>query len=138
MKKEQKTTELRSKIMRSVKSKNTSTEILVRLILRELGIHYRLHRKDLPSKPDIVIPKYKTVIFVNGCFWHGHNCKKGRLPKTNVDFWKTKIKNNKHRDKRAHKELEKLGWTTLVIWQCETKDLFLLKNFLIDSLNLNQ
>lgn len=113
--------ELRSKIMRSVKSKNTGAEIITRKMLHEMGFHYRLHVKKLPGTPDIVFSKRKKVIFVNGCFWHGHNCNKGRLPKSNLKFWTDKIHKNITRDLRNHQELNLMGWKFLIIWQCEIK-----------------
>ena len=88
----------RSDIMSKISSKDTKPEILVRKFLFSKGFRYRINVKTLPGKPDIVLPKYKTIIFVNGCFWHGHNCKKGKLPSSNTDFWKEKISNNKSRD----------------------------------------
>ena len=122
--------ELRSKIMRSVKSKNTSAEIIVRKILRHLGYYYRLHVKKLPGTPDIVLRKYKKVVFVNGCFWHGHNCNKGKLPKSNIEFWKTKIDKNILRDNKVIMELNEMGWQVCVVWQCQFKDIDVLTNSL--------
>lgn len=114
--------EQRQKCMSHVKSKNTKPEVLVRSFLFAKGFRFRLHRKDLPGKPDIVLPKYKTVIFINGCFWHGHpNCKYATLPETNRDFWSDKISGNMERDKVTFSLLEKMGWKVLVIWQCELK-----------------
>lgn len=117
-----KPSELTSKIMRSVRSKNTKPEIVVRKMIRNLGFYYRLHAKELPGKPDIVLRKSKKVVFVNGCFWHGHGCGKGRLPKSNVDFWSEKIERNCARDKTNLAELSKDGWQCLVVWQCEIKN----------------
>jgi DNA mismatch endonuclease (patch repair protein) len=107
--------------MKNVHTKNTPIEIAVRKIIFNLGYRFRLHRSDLPGKPDIVLPKYKMVIFVHGCFWHGHSgCKKGRLrPKKNVDFWERKISYNQVKDKRVKYELEQLGWKVIVVWECE-------------------
>lgn len=108
--------------MSHVKGKNTKPEIMVRKFLFEHGYRYRLHRKDLPGKPDIVLPKYKTAIFINGCFWHGHkDCKYFTLPETNSEFWKSKIDSNIKRDKESHEELSKLGWKVIDIWQCNLK-----------------
>jgi DNA mismatch endonuclease (patch repair protein) len=96
--------------MSRIKSKNTKPELKFRSTLHKLGYRFRLHRKDLPGKPDIVLSKYKTIIFVNGCFWHHHsNCKLGRLPKSKLDYWKPKIFKNVKRDKKAKKELETVG-----------------------------
>lgn len=115
----------RSSQMRLVKSKNTKPEIFVRKACRMLGQKgYRLHRKDLPGKPDVAFIRKKLAIFVNGCFWHGHNCHgKPRLPKTNVDYWLPKIQKNIDRDKKNIESLKAMGWHTMVIWECETKDL---------------
>lgn len=109
----------RSNIMSKIGGKNTNPEILVRKFLFSQGFRYRINVKTLPGKPDIVLPKYKIVIFVNGCFWHGHNCKKGKLPSSNIDFWKEKISNNKSRDNKNTDLLVKLGWKVIIIWQCE-------------------
>lgn len=111
----------RSEIMSHIKSKNTSPEIELRKLLFRNGYRFRLNRKDLPGKPDIVLPKYKAVIFVNGCFWHGHDCNRGHLPRTNIDKWAEKISANKRRDKSDYLELQSLGWKVLVVWQCELK-----------------
>lgn len=113
--------EERSHIMSLVKPKNTKPEWRVRSFFHKLGFRYRLHVKGLPGKPDLVFPKYKTVIFVNGCFWHGHEdlmCKLARLPKFRIDFWKDKINRNQKRDKYNIKELERMGWRVLIIWEC--------------------
>ncbi|MBN2372183.1 DNA mismatch endonuclease Vsr [bacterium] len=114
----------RSKIMASIKSTDTQPEIKVRKFLFSKGFRYRLHGKDLPGSPDIVLPKYKTVIFVNGCFWHGHPCKIGsgkRMPKSNSKFWERKIKRNINRDLRTKKQLMSLGWKVITVWECESK-----------------
>jgi DNA mismatch endonuclease (patch repair protein) len=113
----------RSDIMSHISSKETKPEILVRKFLFSNGFRFRKNLKDLPGKPDIVLPKYKTVIFIHGCFWHGHTCKKGTLPTTNVEFWKTKIGGNIERDKRDIAELEQQGWHVIVVWQCEIKNI---------------
>lgn len=115
--------EFRSHIMAKISSKNTKPEIIVRKILHSKGYRFRLHRKDLPGKPDIVLPKYKRIIFVNGCFWHRHNCKLGNhLPKTNIEYWETKLKNNSMRDKLNIEKLTSLGWKVLIIWECSVKN----------------
>ena len=106
----------RSDIMSKISSKDTKPEILVRKFLFSKGFRYRINVKTLPGKPDIVLPKYKTIIFVNGCFWHGHNCKKGKLPSSNTDFWKEKISNNKSRDAKNSDLLVKLGLTLVIIY----------------------
>lgn len=117
-----KTPEERSRNMAAIKSNDTRPEMLVRRYLHRSGYRYGLHNKRLPGRPDIVLRRYKTVIFVNGCFWHGHeNCRYFRLPKSNSDFWQLKIGRNQARDKRDIEELEKLGWQVIVIWECELK-----------------
>jgi len=114
--------EKRSAVMRTVKSTNTKPEIALRKALFALGLRYRLNVKTLPGKPDLVFPKYKTVIFVHGCFWHGHGCKRGgRVPKTNTDYWVEKIARNKTRDKKSTAALRKLGWRVLTVWECKLK-----------------
>ncbi len=115
------TAKIRSRIMASVPQKNTSPEIVVRKCLHSLGFRYRLHAEYLPGRPDIVLPKYSTVIFVHGCFWHQHaRCKKSRPPSSNKEFWKEKFRKNKSRDRRQSKALRKLGWEIVTIWECET------------------
>lgn len=110
----------RSETMSMVKSKNTKPEIYVRKLLWSKGIRYRVNYNKLPGKPDIFISKYNTVIFVNGCFWHFHkNCKLSVIPKTNVEFWTNKFKNNQNRDKSNYKKLKKLGIKVIVIWGCQ-------------------
>lgn len=107
--------------MSHVKSKNTAPEIKLRSILHRNGFRFRLNRKDLPGKPDIVLPKYKAVIFVHGCFWHGHDCKRGQRPQTNVEFWDKKINKNMERDKQDIIKLKELGWRVMVVWECDLK-----------------
>ena len=111
----------RREIMRSVKVKNTAPEVRLRSLLHKNGFRFRLNRKDLPGKPDIVLPKYKAVIFVHGCFWHGHDCKKGHRPETNMDFWNKKIDATIERDEKDISLLGNLGWRALVVWECEIK-----------------
>ena len=125
----------RSAIMRAVGSKNTKPEIAVRRLAHRLGYRFRLHVKDLPGKPDIVFPRLNKIVLVHGCFWHGHRCRYGRLPKSRLDFWGPKIEANRTRDKRALKSLRSLGWRVLVIWQCQTKDLEKLEKRLKDFLS---
>lgn len=110
----------RSEIMGYIRNSNTKPEILVRKTIHALGYRFRLHRKDLPGKPDIVLPKHKSVVFVHGCFWHHHRgCKKSALPKSNVVFWKQKIMANVKRDQRSIADLRKLGWKIIIVWECE-------------------
>lgn len=114
----------RSANMRLIKSKNTGPELVVRKICRELGYRgYRLHRNNLPGKPDVAFVRRKIALFVNGCFWHGHNCRKGsRTPKQNMEYWHAKIAKNQERDAEHQDALRMLGWKFLVIWECELKD----------------
>lgn len=109
----------RSEIMSRVKSKDTTPEMQVRRALHRSGHRFRLHRADLPGRPDLVFPRYKMALFVHGCFWHGHGCKRSKLPKSNVDYWKRKIATNVSRDEFVCRELERLGWKWRIIWQCE-------------------
>lgn len=111
----------RSQIMSRISGKDTKPELFIRKAIFAEGYRYRLHRKDLPGNPDIVFSKRKKVIFINGCFWHGHNCKKAALPTTNKIFWEKKLTGNKERDKRNLSKLKTLGWKSLVIWQCQIK-----------------
>lgn len=114
--------ETRSYNMSKIKGRDTKPEKLVRKFLFANGFRYRKNDKRYPGAPDIVLPKYRTVIFVNGCFWHGHNgCKYYVIPKTNTDFWVNKINGNIQRDGRHYKELEDLGWKVIVIWECQLK-----------------
>jgi DNA mismatch endonuclease (patch repair protein) len=116
--------EKRSEVMRAVKGENTTPEITLRKKLFALGLRYRLNVKTLPGKPDIVFAKHKTVVFVHGCFWHGHNCKRGRRkPKQNAEYWREKIARNKVRDKSCAAALKKLGWRVVTVWECEIKTL---------------
>ena len=111
----------RSKNMAAIRSTDTKPELYVRKILYGAGYRYRLHVKKLPGKPDIVLKKYNLVIFVNGCFWHGHNCKLFKLPKTRTEFWENKIHKNKTNDRSNKKKLIELGWKVKNIWECEIK-----------------
>jgi len=112
----------RSYNMSRIKNKNTKPEILVRKFLFANGFRYRINDKKLPGKPDIVLPKYKTVIFVNGCFWHGHeNCRYFKLPATRTDWWKEKIEKNIENDLKKHAQLKVAGYKVIVIWECELK-----------------
>lgn len=116
------TPEKRSEIMSRVKSKDTKPELFVRSLLHTMGYRFRLHRKDLPGSPDIVLPKHRTAIFVHGCFWHQHpGCPRATLPQRNAEFWKKKLEGNVERDSRAQQRLKELGWNVLILWQCEIK-----------------
>ncbi len=113
----------RSAVMRAVKSRDTGPELAVRAILRTLAPGYRLHRADLPGKPDVVYARRRLAIFVHGCFWHGHDCPRGaRMPKDNADYWRRKIARNRARDARNVAALEAMGWRALVIFECALKD----------------
>ena len=111
----------RSRMMSGIRGKDTKPEMIVRRALHKAGYRYRLHVKDLPGKPDIVLPKYRTAIFVHGCFWHGHDCYLYRLPSTRSDFWRTKIGKNRERDAAAANALESKGWRTAIVWECSLK-----------------
>lgn len=108
----------RSRMMSKIRGKNTKPEKYVRSSLHSVGFRFRLHRKDLPGKPDIVLPKHNAAIFVNGCFWHGHDCSLFKWPKTRHEFWKEKITTNVVRDQRNQTELMKMGWRVCVVWEC--------------------
>jgi DNA mismatch endonuclease (patch repair protein) len=113
----------RSAIMAAVKGKNTTPEITVRRLAHRLGFRFRLHSPHLPGRPDLAFPRLRKVIFVNGCFWHAHHCRRGkRIPETNRDYWIRKRRRNANRDRRVAQELQKLGWEVLTIWECETRD----------------
>ena len=115
--------EKRSQIMSRISGKNTKPEIVVRSLLHRLGYRFRLHREDLPGKPDIVLPKYRKVILVHGCFWHGHKeCSRSKRPMTNESFWNEKLDKNIKRDQKNINSLKELGWQVMVIWTCEVKD----------------
>jgi DNA mismatch endonuclease (patch repair protein) len=116
------TKEQRSQNMSKIRSKDTLPEILIRKALWRMGYRYRLYYKLLPGKPDIVITKYKIVIFVHGCFWHRHeNCIEASRPKTNSEYWETKINKNIERDKKYQEEIKRLGWKVIIIWECNVK-----------------
>ena len=119
----------RSWIMSRVKGENTSPELIIRSLVHKLGYRFRLYRKELPGKPDLVFPFRKKVIFINGCFWHGHKCRRGkRKPKTNRIYWSEKIKRNIQRDRVHVKELKKMGWRSLTIWECQIRNIENLKS----------
>ena len=116
------TPEERSRLMAKIKGKNTKPELAVRSLLHRAGYRFSLHRKELPGKPDIVLRKYKTVVFVHGCFWHRHkNCKIASMPKSNTAFWQAKFDRNVSNDRKHRRALEELGWNVLVVWECELK-----------------
>lgn len=115
--------EKRSSVMRQVKASGTTPERRVRQLLTRMGLRYRLQRRDLPGAPDIVMPGRRIALFVHGCFWHGHDCKRGaRIPKQNRDYWTAKVERNRTRDAKTRAALETSGWTPIVIWECELRD----------------
>jgi DNA mismatch endonuclease (patch repair protein) len=117
------TPEKRSAVMRRVKSTDTAPEMTVRKALRKLGVGYRLHRADLPGKPDIAMPGRKLVLNIHGCFWHGHDCARGaRMPKANRPYWEAKIARNRARDAEHRTAIEAMGWRAVTLWECELKD----------------
>lgn len=125
----------RSRIMRAVKGSDTKPEMIVRRMVHGMGYRYRLHRKDLPGKPDLVFSSRRKTIFVHGCFWHGHNCARGaRVPKSNRDYWVNKIVGNRERDIKSRAALAIAGWGVLTIWECELKDPELLRKRLREYL----
>lgn len=116
---------VRRRTMQAVRSKNTKPEMLVRRALHAKGFRYRLHLSELPGKPDICFPARKKVIFVHGCFWHGHDCPRGdRTPKTNVEYWTRKVERNRARDEKVLVALKEMGWESFVVWECELRDPF--------------
>lgn len=116
------TPEQRSFNMSRIRGRDTKPEMIVRSLVHGLGYRYRLHRKDLPGKPDLVFPKRRKIIFIHGCFWHMHHCPYGKVvPKTNADFWSNKRRGNKERDKIVVKTLRKAGFQVLTIWECQTR-----------------
>lgn len=126
----------RSENMRRIRSKNTGPELTVRRLLRSIGFTgYRIHRKELPGKPDIAFVGRKKAILIHGCFWHGHSCSEGqRHPKTNADYWLPKIERNRARDASQLKELHQLGWDVMTVWECDLRDLPLLSQRLTEFL----
>lgn len=128
----------RSEIMRRVRSKDTGPELTVRKLTHSLGFRYNLHKDDLPGKPDLVFPGKKKVIYVHGCFWHGHQCKRGnRVPKRNKEYWENKIKANIQRDNHHVDDLSNQGWSVLIIWECEIKEQEILCQRIYDFLHSN-
>ena len=126
------TKEQRSFNMSRIRGRDTKPEMLVRRFLHANGFRYKLHDKTLPGKPDIVLPKYKTVIFVHGCFWHQHDCPRGaRRPKGNAEYWTRKLTRNVERDGQKQDQLTELGWQVLIVWECETKNQALLQSRLV-------
>lgn len=116
--------ERRSANMARIRSQNTSPELILRKLIHGLGYRFRLHRNDLPGKPDLVFPSRKEVIFVHGCFWHQHReCREGRMPGSRLEYWGPKLRRNRERDALAQSSLKKQGWRYLVVWECELKNI---------------
>jgi DNA mismatch endonuclease (patch repair protein) len=111
----------RSRMMSGIKGKNTRPELVIRQRLHARGFRFRIHRRDLPGSPDIVLPKYQAAILINGCFWHGHQCRLFKWPRTRPDFWRTKIEGNIRRDRQKMSELHRMSWRVCVLWECEIK-----------------
>ena len=125
----------RSEVMSRIKGQNTKPELVVRSLLHRLGYRFRLHRTTLPGKPDIVLPRFKTVIFVHGCFWHRHkDCRFAYTPKSRTDFWLKKLESNVLRDIQVKSDLETLGWRVITIWECELRDMDKLSKKIVDAL----
>ena len=129
------TPDQRSWNMSRIRGKNTKPEMIVRSVLHRLGYRFRLHRRDLPGKPDIVLSRHRLIIFVNGCYWHRHaGCRLAYTPKTRTDFWQAKFKDNVARDRRNQKALTAAGWRVIVIWECQTRDTEKLAGRLVSAL----
>lgn len=129
------TPQRRSQLMAKVRGKNTAPEKIVRSLAHRLGYRFRLYRRDLPGRPDLVFPKYRVAIFVNGCFWHQHEgCPRSRRPTSNRDFWNSKLDRNVARDRIAQERLRDIGWRPVVVWECETRDAVLLERKLTAAL----
>ena len=116
------TKEQRSRVMSRVKNKNTKPEVQVRSMLHRMGYRFRLHRRDLAGAPDIVLPRHRKAVFVHGCFWHNHDCPRGKRPSTRTEFWNAKLVANIERDRANQEALEEKGWRVLTLWECEVKD----------------
>lgn len=133
------TPQQRSFNMSRIRSRNTRPEMIVRSIVHRLGFRYRLHKKDLPGKPDLVLVRHRKIIDVHGCFFHLHNCRKGKVvPATNADFWRAKRESNLNRDRRNKRLLQKGGWQLLIVWECQTKHPEILRKTLSDFLTSGQ
>ncbi|MCY4623465.1 MAG: DNA mismatch endonuclease Vsr [Chloroflexi bacterium] len=128
----------RSENMKRIRAYNTTPELSVRKLLHGLGYRFRLHRSDLPGRPDVTLSRYRAALFVNGCFWHGHGCRRGRMPKSNLSYWLPKIQRNQERDRKNYDALIKSGWNPVIVWECEVKDQDSLKNRLQVTLQRSQ
>ena len=129
------TPEQRRRVMQAIKSKDTKPEMTVRRLVHRMGYRYRLHKKGLPGRPDLVFGGRRKIIFVHGCFWHAHSCKYGRAPKSRQGYWLPKLKRNKERDAENRSELRELGWRVMTIWECEIKDTAALMNRITEFLD---
>ncbi|MDA8870746.1 DNA mismatch endonuclease Vsr [Rhizobiaceae bacterium] len=127
--------EARSKLMGRIRDKDTKPEMIVRRLLHRLGFRIKLHRKDLSGRPDIVLLRHHKAIFVHGCFWHRHDCPRGSMPSSNIEFWEAKFARNAERDVTARQTLDVLGWKVLIVWECQTKDMVELERRLGDFSN---
>ncbi len=129
------TPDQRRRNMQAIRGRDTKPEMFVRRLVHKMGYRFRLHRKDLPGRPDLVLPQHRRVIYVHGCYWHVHTCRWGQVvPKTNAKFWATKRAGNVERDKNNRKEIESLGWSVLVVWECETREAETLRDRLAEFL----
>lgn len=126
------TPERRSALMSRIPGKNTTPELVVRSILHRLGFRFRLHKKDLPGRPDVVLPRYRKVVLVHGCFWHGHTCQLASKPKSNTAYWSPKIAGNRARDAKNRQALEDAGWDVLELWECDIRKLVGIEEQLCD------
>lgn len=124
--------------MAAVRSSDTQPEVVVRSVLHSMGLRFRLHVRSLPGSPDIVLKRHGTVVFVHGCFWHGHSCSRGKPPATRQDFWLPKLEKNRLRDKRTIAELRRLGWRVVTVWECETNDRVQLKRRLAKKFQIQE
>jgi DNA mismatch endonuclease (patch repair protein) len=124
----------RSANMRAIRSKDMKPELAVRKLVHGLGFRFRLHRNDLPGRPDLVFPSLRRIIFVHGCFWHSHGCKLSHIPKSNTEYWVPKLQRNSGRDRKNRRELKALGWTSLVLWECELPNVSRVRKRICDFL----
>jgi len=127
----------RSRMMSAIRSKNTKPEIILRRALHATGLRYRLHASNLPGKPDLVFPKYRTIVFIHGCFWHSHSCKAFKIPETNSAFWKKKLEANRKRDKCHSIKLKQIGWKVIVVWECHIMKALILRQIQILANNIS-
>ena len=124
----------RSRNMRAIKSKHTAPELLVRSSLHRAGFRYALHSRETPGRPDLKLTRHNVVVFVHGCFWHGHECKRTKMPKSRMDYWEPKISSTRRRDKRKSRALRSLGWRVITVWECELKKPRLLQSRLLRTI----